>query len=324
MRRLKLLAFWFCFTGFLMTQATDLNGQDDFQAPQPTAKDAKTYLNLPLKTLGGKQFWTDFGWAAGWRLQQHAVTGHWRVLDDKNVRRAWGDRAACENIFFARRDQEETPAKHVVVLVHGLLRSSGSMTGLAKVINQETGLQTVRFDYASTRKGINEHAAALRNMLETLPGSPQIDFVCHSMGNIVVRHMIGDLQREQDPGKLLPRLRRMVMLGPPNQGADIAKQLSRLGLFEIVTGQGGMELGPAWDEFKDHLATPPFPFLIVAGDTGNGWMKNPALTGPSDLLVRVDEAKLEGCQQFHILPVMHSLLMSDKNVQQIVLNFLKE
>lgn len=299
-----------------MTDADQSLGQDKVE-------EAVKYPNLPLKTLGGKQLWTDFAWADGWRLQQNAITGHWRVLDPKNVRRAWGNLPACQKLFDEQVDQGRVVEEQLVVLLHGLFRSSASMASLGRVIEKETGMRVVRFDYASTRKGIAEHAAALRRMLETLAGEPKIDFVCHSMGNIVVRHLLADLDRDGDPRGLKPRLGRMIMLGPPNQGADIARQLGKLGLFELVTGQGGMELGPAWDEFQTRLATPSFPFIIVAGDTGEGWLRNPVLGDASDLLVRVDEAKLDGCEQFHVVPVIHSLLMGDKAVQAIVVEFLR-
>jgi pimeloyl-ACP methyl ester carboxylesterase len=35
----------------------------------------------------------------GWKLQQHRVTGHWRLLDDANIRRAWGTRQHCRSVF---------------------------------------------------------------------------------------------------------------------------------------------------------------------------------------------------------------------------------
>lgn len=306
----------FCLWVGFMSDAKRSVGQDKVE-------DAVQYPNLPIKTLGGKQFWTDFAWADGWRMQQNAITGHWRVLDPKNVRRAWGNRPACEAVIEKNVDRTLAVEQHVVVLLHGLLRSSASMAVLEKVIEKETGLRTVRFDYASTRKGIAEHAIALRQVLENLPGDPKIDFVCHSMGNIVVRHLLADLTRDGDPQNLMPRLRRMVMLGPPNQGADIARQLGKLGLFELVTGKGGMQLGPAWDEFQANLATPSFPFIIVAGDTGEGWLRNPAIGNASDLLVKLDEARLEGCEKFHVVPVIHSLLMGDKAVQAIVVDYLR-
>ncbi|MGN6547535.1 MAG: hypothetical protein ACTHK7_20955, partial [Aureliella sp.] len=40
----------------------------------------RRHWNVPLPTLGGQQFWTDHRWNDGWRLQQNALTGHWRVL----------------------------------------------------------------------------------------------------------------------------------------------------------------------------------------------------------------------------------------------------
>src|SRR5690606_16089635 len=37
----------------------------------------------------------------GWSLQRHAVTGHWRLLDSANIRRAWGTREACLDAYEA-------------------------------------------------------------------------------------------------------------------------------------------------------------------------------------------------------------------------------
>lgn len=280
--------------------------------------------NWRLPTMGGKQFWTDYVWHDGWRIQQNAITGHWRLLSPKNLRYAWGSREACESILRTHIDPQRTPDDRVVVLLHGLMRSSSSMGKVGDAVEQAGLGRAVTFEYASTRRGIAEHAAALREWLERLPGEPQFDFVAHSMGNIVIRHMIADLQREGDPKNVLGRMGKFAMLGPPNHGADIARQLGKLGLFETVTGQGGMELGPAWEAFQHRLATPHCPFMIVAGDlTNNSWMKNPIVQGPSDLVVRVDEARLEGCAEFHTVPVLHSFLMNDPQVQELVVRFFR-
>ena len=55
-----------------------------------------TPLNLRFPTLGGKQMWADERVDAGWRIQRHAWTGHHRLLDDGDVRRAWGRYEWCE------------------------------------------------------------------------------------------------------------------------------------------------------------------------------------------------------------------------------------
>ena len=46
--------------------------------------------NIPLKTMGGEVFWNNIIEYNGWKLQQNMITHHARILDDNNVRRAWG------------------------------------------------------------------------------------------------------------------------------------------------------------------------------------------------------------------------------------------
>jgi pimeloyl-ACP methyl ester carboxylesterase len=159
--------------------------------------------------------------------------------------------------------------------------------------------------------------------MEGMPGEPQFSFVSHSMGGIVVRHLVGDLQRD-DPRDLLKRCRSLVMLGPPNQGASIARRLARTGVFGLLTGKAALELGPRWDEFQQRLATPPFPFAIVAGDLSHNPIRNPLVDGDSDLIVSVDEARLEGAEWFKVVPVMHSLLMNDETVQNLTAEFIAQ
>ncbi|NTU22469.1 hypothetical protein HPY28_19285 [Brevibacillus sp. HB1.2] len=46
--------------------------------------------NLPTKTMGGKMFWNTLDFSNGWKLQQNLFTGHLRILDQDDVRQAWG------------------------------------------------------------------------------------------------------------------------------------------------------------------------------------------------------------------------------------------
>jgi pimeloyl-ACP methyl ester carboxylesterase len=187
---------------------------------------------------------------------------------------------------------------------------------------QQNHTDVIRFSYASTRSSIADHATALREVLEELPENSEFSFVGHSMGNIVVRHLVGQLQRDGDPHHLLDRCRSMVMLGPPNQGAAIARNLAPTGLFGLVTGKGGLELGPNWDQFVKELGTPPFPFMIIAGDLSNNPIQNPLVGGSSDFVVSVEEAKLEGAQSLETVPVLHSFLMNDDKAVDMTVQFI--
>ena len=46
--------------------------------------------NIPLKTMGGEVFWNTIVECNGWKLQQNMFTHHARILDNDDVRRAWG------------------------------------------------------------------------------------------------------------------------------------------------------------------------------------------------------------------------------------------
>ena len=279
---------------------------------------------IPIPTFGGLQVWTDFSYCQGYRIQHNAVTDNWRLLDGKDRRWMWGTRGQCEAFLdnVSKHSQSKIPNKHCIVLVHGLMRTKHSMTPLKKVLQKKCDCEIICFSYASTRGKIGAHAAALREFLESLPETWTLSFVGHSMGNIVIRHLIADLQDDQKHSELLSRCQRMVMLGPPNQGAAIARQLSSLGLFEWIAGEGAMELGPDWNEFSESLATPPFPFSIVAGEVENKAIQNPLLEHASDFVVEVDEARLEGSKSFVVVPALHSFLMKDAQVQEFVVDFL--
>ena len=313
-----------CLEGMLQCAAEEgETPPKQFLADRKEKEQSRQWV-IPIPTFGGLQVWTDFSYRQGYRIQHNAVTDSWRLLDGNDRRWMWGARGQCEAFLdnVSKRSQSTIRNKHCIVLVHGLMRTKHSMTPLKKVLQKKCDCEIVCFSYASTRGKIGAHAAALREFLESLPETWTLSFVGHSMGNIVIRHFIADLQDDQKHSELLSRCQRMVMLGPPNQGAAIARQLSSLGMFELIAGKGAMELGPDWDGFSESLATPPFPFSIVAGEVENKAIQNPLLDNASDVVVEVDDARLEGSESFVVVPALHSFLMKDAQVQEFVVDFL--
>jgi pimeloyl-ACP methyl ester carboxylesterase len=210
-----------------------------------------------------------------------------------------------------------------IVLLHGLMRSHQSMRSMEKTLQAADCGTVLRFSYASTRNTIGDHAAALQEVLTGLPKHAKISFVAHSMGNIVVRHLLADLKEEGDPDGLLQRCGCMVMLGPPNQGAAIARRLAYTKVFGLVAGKTGLQLGPNWQQLVGNLAIPEFPFSIIAGDLSEKNVRNPILGEASDFVVQVEETQLEGRESFTTVPVLHSTLMKNPKVQQLVIEFLQ-
>jgi len=214
--------------------------------------------------------------------------------------------------------------EHYVILLHGMLRTSASMNALSRAFQSKTEIKPISVSYASSRDPIKQHALALNELIQNLPGRPMLSFVGHSLGNIVLRYMIGELERNEDPNRLLERMNRIVMLGPPNNGSSFAKKLSEMKLFEIVTGSSGSLLGPSWKLLESKLAVPPCPFGIVAGDvTQSKWsLPNPLLKGPSDWVVSVAETHLEEASETLVLPCVHSFLMTDNRAVDSTVRFI--
>ncbi len=46
--------------------------------------------NIEMGTAGGKVWWNNLVEHNGWRLQKNKLTGHCRILDPSNNRKAWG------------------------------------------------------------------------------------------------------------------------------------------------------------------------------------------------------------------------------------------
>ncbi|MFV1967376.1 MAG: esterase/lipase family protein [Pirellulaceae bacterium] len=282
--------------------------------------------NLASPTLGGKQLWSDELVFHDWRIQRNAWTGHFRLLDDKNVRRAWGTFAHCRGRLDEYKRERQLPPlqPRVILVVHGLVRSRSSMSGLCEYLREHTEKTTVlNVSYASSRESLREHAASLAKVIGHLEGIQQIDLVAHSLGNLVIRHYLADRQQIPAGSQPQPRVHRIVMLAPPNNGAALAEQFRNNTLFQTIWGTSGLELAKKWTSVEKHLAIPDCQFGIIAGGTGQDGGRNPLLQGDDDMIVSVAETRLRGAYDFVVVPALHSMIMDHSKAREYTLRFLE-
>ncbi len=286
--------------------------QDDDQPIEPTFAEEdpgaeESWFNLRLPTLGGRQFWGDVHHFRGWRIQHNVLTDTYRLLDPDDYRHAWGTHRACLNeLSRIQAEQNLEPMRGpVVVVVHGIIRSSKSFSRMRAQL-EEDGYTVVGFDYPSTRVTIQESAEYLHRMLGSLDGVTEINLVVHSMGGLLVRTY---LQEHQDP-----RIKRMVMLGVPNHGANMANIMQSNPLFRLFFGPAGQQLVHDPEGFIAGLPTPRFEFAIIAGARGieGGW--NPLIDGDDDGTVELTNTYLPGAADFMTVCGMHSFLMDREDV----------
>jgi pimeloyl-ACP methyl ester carboxylesterase len=200
------------------------------------------------------------------------------------------------------------------VLIHGLGRTRRSMSWLARALRAE-GYRVLNFGYHSRRESIASHAERLAAFLAASlsEDSREVHFVTHSLGSIVVRHLL----TLEDPGA---RVRRVVMLGPPNQGSSFARKLRPISFVPKIMGPSFLEL------CELELPAPPehVEIGIISGGTGGARGVSPLVSGDNDGIVAVREAALEGSRDHITVRGLHSFLMYQPLVVREVLRFLKE
>jgi hypothetical protein len=168
----------------------------------------------------------------------------------------------------------------------------------------DAGFVTARLDYPSTRKPIEEHAARVAELLDHVPTPAKLSFAAHSLGGLIARQLF----TYDAPWR--SAIERVVMIAPPNRGASLAATLDRGNLLRGI-------LGPPYGQiargFATTLPVPEVPVAIFAGDVAG-------LGG--DGLLTVDETRLEGASEHHIVPAIHTLLMDHPAVIRGTISFL--
>lgn len=294
------------------------------EAPTRPAPSLSGREAVPLPTLGGTQFWGDELFFDRWRIQRNTVSGHCRLLDGNNLRYASGTFRQCQAVLDKIKiDRDLPPMRGKAVLVlHGIADNRTMMNGLCRYLEEKGGYRVFNITYPSTRQSIGDHAQGLASVVDHLDGIEEINFVGYSLGNLVVRHYFADYLKKHD-GRADPRFQRMVMIGPPNHGAELATKLGDSKLFTLAFGHSGQQLGQLWVWEETSLATPPLEFGIIAGGCGNSMGFNPLLPGDDDSIVTVASTRLAGASDFIIVPAIHPMLPRESRVHVLTLRFLQ-
>jgi pimeloyl-ACP methyl ester carboxylesterase len=194
-----------------------------------------------------------------------------------------------------------------VLLIHGLGRTSWSLLALEAQL-QRLGCVTEQFGYWAVAESFDRIVDRLRVRLQTLNQRGTYGIVAHSLGGLLTRaalkdHPIGGPQH-------------VVMLGTPNRPPRLAPHAWKFLPFQWFTGQCGFNL--TRPDFFARLPGLAVPYTIVAGTSGPRGPWSPFGEDINDGIVALEETRLSAMDQLVPLPVEHTFMMNDPQVQTIV------
>lgn len=270
---------------------------------------------LVAPTLGGKQLWADVFAHDGYCIQRNVFGEHHRLLGPGDRRLAWGSYDECHAAWQAAPRVRWTADTHVVVLLHGYLRAKDAFKPMTRALDA-AGYAAVPVNYPSMWRGIDEHAAQLTRVLDGLDGPRTVSLVGHSMGGLIARKVLADGGAWQERLSV----NRLVMLGVPNHGAELADRLSGWWLYRTLGGPASTQLTTT---AVPNLPLPSCPFGSVAGIRGNGTGWNPLIPGEDDGVVTLASTRLAEAEDSLELECLHALLMRHPQVIGATLSYLE-
>ena len=171
-------------------------------------------------------------------------------------------------------------------------------------------------DPAASRDPVHD-AAAL---------SGRVDLVTHSMGGLLARGVLRELPA--------PNIGRLVMLAPPNHGAQLASRASAYAWARGFYGQVLEELRPERAAaLGERIGRPACPFGVIAGTRAfhplqptsyvTSLASRAGAAGAHDGTVAVDETRLPGMSDFITVDANHMFIMEHDDTIRQTLHFLE-
>jgi len=210
----------------------------------------------------------------------------------------------------------EAEKKECVIVLHGLGRTHNSMNQVEQALLKE-GYFVWNESYPSRLAPIQILSAkAIENGLDYCKNTKatKYHFVTHSLGGILIRHYL--------QSNSIDNLEKIVMLGPPNQGSEVADKLKDNYLYQQYTGPAGQEIGTDENSLPNRLKPIPGTIGIIAGSFSSDPWFSPIIPGEDDGKVSVMRTRLKEMNDFIVVSSGHTFMMHDHSVIEQIIYFL--
>jgi pimeloyl-ACP methyl ester carboxylesterase len=208
-------------------------------------------------------------------------------------------------------------AQSGVVLLHGIAPTYRSFRKLQRAL-KASGFATLNLDYDSRRKSLEQLAEEIHPAIGRFVNDVEgpVHFVGHSMGGLLARVYLAKHRPE--------RLGRVVMLGTPNGGSEIADRLRDFALYRAYFGPAGQQLATRRDPATETLLPAvSYPVGVIAGNRSIDPISSAfLLPAPNDGRVSVENTKLDGMVDHVVIGASHPWLLRNASAIRQTIAFL--
>jgi pimeloyl-ACP methyl ester carboxylesterase len=205
-----------------------------------------------------------------------------------------------------------------VVLLHGRAGTSLLLRRLEKVLRR-AGFATLNLDYQSRKKPLDELAADIHPAVASFAAehAGPTHFVAHSLGGLVVRVYVANYRPV--------RLGRVVMLGTPNKGSEVADLLKELWLYRAFYGPAGQQLATTPDATLRALPPLDYDVGVISASRSIAPISSLfVLPRPNDGRVSVQSCMIDGMADHVTIRTWHTGLLLNADAIHQTITFLGE
>ncbi|MCV9963967.1 alpha/beta fold hydrolase [Pararhizobium sp. BT-229] len=203
-----------------------------------------------------------------------------------------------------------------VVVLHGIFQPAFTMLPFCRHLSRE-GYSVLNIDYPSTTYPIEKLADIVSERIEGHAASVdgKLHLVGYSMGGLVIRAFLRD--------RVPVNLGKVVMIGTPNHGSEVADFLKSFPPFRYLYGPAGQQLVTDQKAFASIFANDGFDLGIIAGDAARNPILDRIMGQPSDGKVSVESTKLACAADHFVVHSNHTLLPHNRTVWDQTTAFLR-
>ena len=215
-----------------------------------------------------------------------------------------------------QKDKDKQGRDEYVVVLHGIYVSALYMNSIAQDL-AANGYEVINISYPSTTHTIEDLAKFVDKEIHkyVTDDSRTVNFVGYSLGGIVLRAVL----KHHKPYKM----GRVVQIGSPNKGSEVADRLENKKFFGWLLGPVLQQLGTKKDAIEQICDPVDYELGVIASKKSRNHIFDSYFSSEHDGLVSLTSALGEGAKESYIMDATHEFMPFNREVINQTTAFIK-